>query len=260
MRDTYNLYYVLHNLTHNLYHVLLSLKRGTVSALNITLLIDYCVNYYCVLLFNMVLCNLENNIAHCPDEENIITIIEEQYFMHRVQIWTEFDILSSSNKFLLQVNYNCFFAYNQFFFTEKNSCILFLMYSIFLYYLECNFFYFADKGNNWSRTVTVVYSDSARKIQYARPHVDHATSSLSAGFHNHAIHHHQHSVAICTRYDAPPHHKVESSKPGHLNVSSLSGKCNDRRRESRGYPTESAETVYLDEILAGDEIKPEMAQ
>ena len=33
--------------------VLLSLKRGTVSARNITLLIDYCVNYYCGLLFNI---------------------------------------------------------------------------------------------------------------------------------------------------------------------------------------------------------------
>ena len=39
-------------ITHNLYHVLLSLKRGTVSARNITLLIDYCVNYYCGLLLN----------------------------------------------------------------------------------------------------------------------------------------------------------------------------------------------------------------
>ena len=38
---------------HNLYHVFLSLKRGTVSARNITLLIDYCVNYYCGLLFNI---------------------------------------------------------------------------------------------------------------------------------------------------------------------------------------------------------------
>ena len=41
-------------ITHNLYHVLLSLKRGTVSARKITLLIDYCVNYYCglLLIFN----------------------------------------------------------------------------------------------------------------------------------------------------------------------------------------------------------------
>ena len=36
----------------SLYHVLLSLKRGTVSARNITLLIDKCVNFYCGLLFN----------------------------------------------------------------------------------------------------------------------------------------------------------------------------------------------------------------
>ena len=40
-------------ITNNLYHVLLSLKRGTVSARNITLLIDNCVNYYCGLLFNI---------------------------------------------------------------------------------------------------------------------------------------------------------------------------------------------------------------
>ena len=39
-------------MTNNLYHVLLSLKRGTVSARNITLLIDNCVNYYCGLLFS----------------------------------------------------------------------------------------------------------------------------------------------------------------------------------------------------------------
>ena len=40
--------------TESFYHVLLSLKRGTVSARNITLLIDYCVNYYyCGLLFNI---------------------------------------------------------------------------------------------------------------------------------------------------------------------------------------------------------------
>ena len=41
----------MRGITHNLYHVLLSLKRGTVSARNITLLSDYCVNYYCGLLF-----------------------------------------------------------------------------------------------------------------------------------------------------------------------------------------------------------------
>ena len=41
------------NFHFSLYHVLLSLKRGTVSARNITLLIDYCVNYYCGLLFNI---------------------------------------------------------------------------------------------------------------------------------------------------------------------------------------------------------------
>ena len=38
-------------ITHNL-NVILSLKRGTFSGRNITLSIDYCVNYYCGLLFN----------------------------------------------------------------------------------------------------------------------------------------------------------------------------------------------------------------
>ena len=41
IRDKFNC------ITNNLYQVLLSPKRGTVSARNITLLIDYCVNYYC---------------------------------------------------------------------------------------------------------------------------------------------------------------------------------------------------------------------
>ena len=41
--------------TLSLYHVLLRLKRGTVSARNITLLIDNnCVNYYCGLLFSNI--------------------------------------------------------------------------------------------------------------------------------------------------------------------------------------------------------------
>ena len=34
------------------------MKRGTVSARNITLLIDYCVNYYCGPLFNYELLEL----------------------------------------------------------------------------------------------------------------------------------------------------------------------------------------------------------
>ena len=44
---------MMSNFHCSLYHVLPSLKRGTVSARNITLLIDNCMNYYCGLLFSI---------------------------------------------------------------------------------------------------------------------------------------------------------------------------------------------------------------
>ena len=52
MRD--NLCHVLLSLKRGTVSARLSLKRGTVSARNITLLIDYCVNYNCGLLFNTI--------------------------------------------------------------------------------------------------------------------------------------------------------------------------------------------------------------
>ena len=61
----------------SLFHVLLSLKRGTVSARNITLLIDNCVNYYCGLLFNIFYSFFSNFYSLSGDTVKLIELLDE---------------------------------------------------------------------------------------------------------------------------------------------------------------------------------------